>query len=1233
MKRVHVLFGINVVLLLILAFGSTIKTYPRTNASSCTAGLYGAAAAMEYGGHCYLKFTSTTDWSTAATACGGFNGHLTIISSIEEYNQIVNSSFFGWLGSNNVLGDVNVDPAWSFTWQDSSVVTDSSGFSAFQGNQPDDLTNGAEDGQEDCLENSIFTGAWNDRSCADGTMPYVCECDGACTAPVQCGDGLINGGDACDDGNTSNGDGCNSSCAEEDGWSCTGEPSTCTLDPVCGDNDVNGTDECDDGGTADGDGCSATCTVEDGWSCVGDPSTCTQDSYCGDGIINLSDVCDDGNMSSGDGCSNTCAVESGYSCTEEPSQCFFGGLGALWTFSNTDDTITDFSASANHGTPLGGASLSSDVPAAAPGGSKSLALDGSNDQVQISNVDTNTLTFATWLKFDGSPNAAASLVMGACGSWGMYYNAHSDNKLYFGKRCVDEVASNSTITGTDWHHVAVVLDPADTGNELKFYIDGVLDVSMAYTTTFNSASADYYLGSQGGSPTFFSGNLDETHIYTRALNGTEIGNLASFTEPDATNLLAHYEYDALIPQTVTDSSGSGNHGTSVGNPVYDADAPTAANAPYALQFNATNKYVTVQNFDLNTFTFAAWVRPDAYTADAGPPLIFGGVNAGTWGVGFNEGGFTNQFFLTKIGVSAAHSDYALADHDWHHIAVTYNGADAVFYVDGLYDSTVAGYNATFDGGGDYSIGGRGAVGDHLNGAVDDVRIYNYVLTGSDILLLAEASVCGDSLITGDETCDDGDASSGDGCSNACATESGWSCVGEPSVCSEVCGNGVETPSEQCDDNNVINGDGCDSLCRDEVCGNGIIQSGENCDDGNTNSGDGCSNVCLLEDCGNGIEDVGEQCDDGDTNNGDGCDEFCRDEVCGNGYVQAGEACDDDNTANLDGCSGSCTVETGWNCLGEPSVCSEVCGDGNITGGEECDDDDTANGDGCSSACTVEDGYSCVDEPSECSPTCGDGNITGGEECDDGNDRYNDGCSPTCTIENNWSCAEEPSVCTENGGAGNARMRQRERDALQERIEELRAHHAAPHEDAVSSSTMDETQASSTTVHISRSGAVLWKYMDSLRTIIRDGTIYVLPRTRDVKARRAYVQNVSESSFYYLLSAFGVDNRNSIIRHHNDPYMARGEVVATLLNVAKIPLKKRLKDPFRDVFTNNTCYDAIANAAALNIVIGDTDAKFFGRRVGTFRPDNHISLGELLTLVVRMQHFGYLEQIASSELLP
>lgn len=97
----------------------------------------------------------------------------------------------------------------------------------------------------------------------------------------------------------------------------------------------------------------------------------------------------------------------------------------------------------------------------------------------------------------------------------------------------------------------------------------------------------------------------------------------------------------------------------------------------------------------------------------------------------------------------------------------------------------------------------------------------WLVTGSPTLVFTcDAGVpvvCGDSTITGNETCDDGGNSPGDGCSATCTIEAGFVCSGLPSVCLTTCGDGTKAGSEQCDDGNVTSGDGCSSTCLNEVC--------------------------------------------------------------------------------------------------------------------------------------------------------------------------------------------------------------------------------------------------------------------------------------------------------------------------------------------------------------------------------------------------------------------------------
>ena len=318
--------------------------------------------------------------------------------------------------------------------------------------------------------------------------------------------------------------------------------------------------------------------------------------------------------------------------------------------------------------------------------------------------------------------------------------------------------------------------------------------------------------------------------------------------------------------------------------------------------------------------------------------------------------------------------------------------------------------------------------------------------------------CSDGLVHPDEGCDDGNGVAGDGCSDFCQVEGGWTCTGEPSVCTLNCGNGAIDPGEACDDGATVGGDGCSSTCLVEsgyecsgspsschlICGNGALDAGEACDDGNTIDGDGCTSACTVEpaylctgspsvcifECGNGTFQAGETCDDNDAVGGDGCSSICQIEpgwlcsgqpslcspVCGDGLIRGPEPCDDGNVDSGDGCSFSCQIETGYTCASEPSSCSAVCGDGFIRGLETCDDVNTISGDGCSGdLCRQEFDHLCTGQPSVCVALCGDGNLDGIEECDDGGLANGDGCAGNCTTEPGFACFGEPSLCAATCG--------------------------------------------------------------------------------------------------------------------------------------------------------------------------------------------------------------------------
>jgi cysteine-rich repeat protein/predicted outer membrane repeat protein len=242
---------------------------------------------------------------------------------------------------------------------------------------------------------------------------------------------------------------------------------------------------------------------------------------------------------------------------------------------------------------------------------------------------------------------------------------------------------------------------------------------------------------------------------------------------------------------------------------------------------------------------------------------------------------------------------------------------------------------------------------------------NLQCTETCLLDLSGCHNCGNGVLDAGEDCDDFNRSSVDGCSDQCQVESGWICMGEPSLCSTVCGDGITAGVEECDDGNTDVDDGCNPACNTDP---GWVCSGE-------------PSVC--------------------------------NETCGNGVLDDAEGCDDGDLISADGCSDNCLVESSWQCSGAPSVCDGVCADGLVVGSETCDDGNSAAGDGCSSDCTVEVGWTCdytSDPPAGCTPVCGDGIVLENEACDDGNTTSGDGCDQDCTVEPHSACDGEPSVC-------------------------------------------------------------------------------------------------------------------------------------------------------------------------------------------------------------------------------
>ncbi len=276
-------------------------------------------------------------------------------------------------------------------------------------------------------------------------------------------------------------------------------------------------------------------------------------------------------------------------------------------------------------------------------------------------------------------------------------------------------------------------------------------------------------------------------------------------------------------------------------------------------------------------------------------------------------------------------------------------------------------------------------------------------------------VCGNGAVEGTEQCDDGETTSGDGCSDTCVTESGYSCP---------------TPGSAC--------------VADNICGDGTVGGTEVCDDGNSVETDACLDTCVAAFCGDGhiwtTDGGSEVCDDGDTDDTNACSNSCTiTSGCGDEKVEAGEDCDDGNADNTDGCTTDCNILTDWECtaiIDTISVCTncDVDGDGALndscSGGTDCNDDDPEINPGASEMCGNDVDENCDDVKAGACPEgpcvdgdgdkypgtftqdCYDGNYFDVIDCNDGDAAIYPGATEICGngVKENCNLVEADEGC-------------------------------------------------------------------------------------------------------------------------------------------------------------------------------------------------------------------------------
>ena len=214
------------------------------------------------------------------------------------------------------------------------------------------------------------------------------------------------------------------------------------------------------------------------------------------------------------------------------------------------------------------------------------------------------------------------------------------------------------------------------------------------------------------------------------------------------DLVGHWRLDEGTGTTVSDSSGNGNHGTVVDNPVWDTKWVTGINGG-AMEFygvgtvTGNGDYVDIPHspsLDITgPLSIALWIRPDADDPEGNgtetAPLAKALAPNWSWQVryGWGSGRLPTMGFQFAVGGAGTwvHVDRNLERYEWAHVACSHDGTTVKCYLNGQEtDSTPLGQidSSTTP----VMIGSDGWQCDWI-GAIDDVRIYDHALSEAEIL--------------------------------------------------------------------------------------------------------------------------------------------------------------------------------------------------------------------------------------------------------------------------------------------------------------------------------------------------------------------------------------------------------------------------------------------------------------------------------------------------------------------
>lgn len=244
-------------------------------------------------------------------------------------------------------------------------------------------------------------------------------------------------------------------------------------------------------------------------------------------------------------------------------------------------------------------------------------------------------------------------------------------------------------------------------------------------------------------------NIPATHHRRLVLNVLVLALFTCSLVHAQSGPIGHWKLDEGTGTSTADASGSGSTGTLANSPTWSTGRINSA-----LTFSG-NRYVTtgtpsnLTNLYSTGMTVTAWIKPASAGTGNGGRIVDKSNGGAGWSFKMN-GSTKVQFAASEFATTDATRDSgaSITLNAWQHVSVTWTGSATAtnihLYVNGtLSDGTATnGAGASRDdSAAPFAIGNRPVdAARGFDGLIDDVRVYNRVLTSTEIQTLADSTV-------------------------------------------------------------------------------------------------------------------------------------------------------------------------------------------------------------------------------------------------------------------------------------------------------------------------------------------------------------------------------------------------------------------------------------------------------------------------------------------------------------